>query len=67
MQKELRQLLREARRQGWRVERTKKGHYKLWPPDGGPPEILPGTPSDWRSLKNAIARLRRRGFRWEGR
>jgi hypothetical protein len=34
LKKELGQILREARRQGWRVELQRSGHYKLYPPHG---------------------------------
>ena len=67
MEKEIRELLREAQRQGWRIEPTKRGHYKAWPPQGGPPVTISGTPSDWRSIRNVVALMRRLGFQWKGR
>lgn len=68
MNKEVDQLLRELRVQGWRVERTRGGHYKAFPPDpAATPVVIPGTPSDSRSLRNTIGLLRRGGFIWKGR
>ncbi len=64
MQKEIREIVEEAQRQGWRVRPLKSGHVLLLAPDGKSTATLPGTPSDWRSLKNAIAEMRRAGFRW---
>jgi predicted RNA binding protein YcfA (HicA-like mRNA interferase family) len=50
--------------QGWRVERTNKGHWRCYAPDAEGIVHLPGTPSDHRSLANAVAKLRRYGFQW---
>lgn len=36
---------------GWRYQRGKK-HGSLVPPTGWPRVVIPGTPSDWRSLRN---------------
>jgi predicted RNA binding protein YcfA (HicA-like mRNA interferase family) len=32
--KELKEIVREAERQGWRAGKTKKGHLKFFAPDG---------------------------------
>lgn len=61
-QKELRQIIREAERQGWRVEHRK--HIHFYAPDGKNIVIAPSTPSDSRWKQNLIADLRRYGFRW---
>lgn len=63
MEKELREILREAERQGWRVVRGSK-HFKLYAPDGKTIVTAPTTPSDWRAIRDVIARMRRAGFRW---
>lgn len=68
MSKEVNQVIREARKQGLAVEQTRR-HYRVFHPDN-PARfvILPATPSDGRSLKNAIAAMRRElGFVWKGR
>lgn len=62
---DLRDLEKAANDQGWRVTRTKSGHVQFWPPDGvTPPEVFSGTPSDWRAIRNFLAALKRKGFRW---
>ncbi|MFE1785623.1 hypothetical protein ACFW9F_24380 [Streptomyces sp. NPDC059506] len=59
--KEVRQLLKKLARQGFDVELTRNGHYKVyW--DGRFVGTLAGTPSDHRSLKNSVANLKRAGF-----
>jgi hypothetical protein len=65
--KELNELLHEARAQGWRVERTASGHYKLYSPTGHGIVVVGGTPSDRRALAKNVARMRRYGFEWKGR
>ncbi|HEY8342498.1 MAG TPA: hypothetical protein VIK75_05795 [Calditerricola sp.] len=64
MDKEVRDLVRALRRQGFRVEEGRK-HLKVYPPvPGAKPYPLPKTPSDRRWLKNAISHLRKYGFEW---
>ena len=63
--KELRELLEEAQRQGWRVERGRGGHYKAFAPSGEGIVTLPSTPGG--SLAPYVARMRRMGFTWRGR
>jgi len=57
---ELRELLREARKQGFRIERTKRGHWKVFAkdPDKGF-ALLSGNP---RWMKKMLADLSRIGF-----
>ena len=64
MNKEIRAIIEEAERQGWRSRPMANGHTRLYGPDGRTQITLPGTPSDYRSLKNAIADMRRVGFQW---
>lgn len=65
MKKEVKELVEEAQRQGWRVEIAGSGHIKLFPPDRSlSPVVLASTPSDHRWRDNAISQMRRRGFRW---
>ena len=59
---DFRDIVKEAEAQGWRLERTSKGHVKMIPPDKGPPVFTSGTPGDYRALKNFLGKLRRRGF-----
>jgi hypothetical protein len=62
----MKKLVREAERQGWRVEPTKSGHWRFYAPDGEHIVHASGTPSDHRSLDNLVAQMRRYGFKWKG-
>ena len=64
--KDFRKVIREAERQGWRVEQTKGGHWRFYAPDGVNIVHAAGTPSDRRSFDNTIAQLRKYGFEWRG-
>lgn len=55
MSKEVKQLL--AQFPSWRVDESHK-HIRAYPPKG-PFVVMPKTPSDNRSLKNARALMRR--------
>jgi predicted RNA binding protein YcfA (HicA-like mRNA interferase family) len=61
VKRDVQQLVRKLEDQGWAVVLTGGGHLKATPPGGGAPVFMPATPSDWRSLKNSTALLRRRG------
>lgn len=63
----LTELIRELQAQGFTTRTTKRGHILVYAPDGRMISTLPSTPSDHRSMKNAIATLRRAGFEWKGR
>ncbi len=62
MDKEVRKLVAQLERQGWRVELRGSGHYLAFSPDGKTIVLFASTPSDHRWRKNTIARLRRGGF-----
>ena len=54
-----------AHRQGWRVERTKRRHWRFVPPDPRAPAVVHGgSPSDHRAIRNIIADLRRSGLQF---
>lgn len=60
----MKRLARLAEEQGWDVSLTGGGHYKFLSPDPSvPPIYTSSTPSDYRSLLNFKARLRRSGLR----
>jgi predicted RNA binding protein YcfA (HicA-like mRNA interferase family) len=61
MDKEIAKLMRKAKKQGWRVEVTRKSHIKFLSPFGGI-VIASGTPSEHRGLLNLKSRLKARGF-----
>jgi predicted RNA binding protein YcfA (HicA-like mRNA interferase family) len=58
--KDVRQLLRKARKQGWDWYFTRGDHVVLQSPSGKKVTCA-ATPSDHRSLRNARAQLRRTG------
>lgn len=57
-------LVRDAKRQGWTVSRTRGSHLRFCPPPSKPGPCIfgPGTPSDSRGIKNLRAHLRRAGL-----
>lgn len=67
MHKDYRQLVKKAQKQGWKLVKEKgkgqNGHPRLVPPDGGDYIVIPSSPSDWRSVKNTRAELRRAGLK----
>jgi predicted RNA binding protein YcfA (HicA-like mRNA interferase family) len=65
--KELKDIVKTAEMQGWRVENTKKGHLTFFAPDGINMLTTGGTPSEHRAIANLLASLRRYGFKWKGR
>jgi len=65
--KELKEIVRAAETQGWRVEQRRGGHLFFYAPDGKNIVTSGSTPSDSRALRNLIAQLRRHGFEWKGR
>jgi hypothetical protein len=64
--KDLRVLRRELERQGFDLKRGGNNHWQVRK-DGRLITTLPSTPSDRRGFLNAVATLRRAGFKWEGR
>ena len=63
MDKDLRKIVKALEAQGFEVETTSKGHL-LVTRDGQMIAVLAGTASDWRSIRNGLAPLKRAGFRW---
>ena len=63
MDKDLRKVVKELEAQGFETRVTAKGHITVTR-DGRVVAVFSGTPSDWRSMRNALARLRHAGFRW---
>lgn len=64
--KDVKDLIKALREQGWRVEETGR-HPVAYAPDGVTIVTLSSTPSDHRAFRNMVARLRRAGFEWKGR
>jgi len=63
MNKDLKKLVKALEAQDFEVRATKRQHLKV-SKNGRWVTTLPGTPSDWRSMRNAMAALKRAGFRW---
>lgn len=59
---ELRRIAQSAREAGWTVEFTRNGHLRFLAPDGDGIVVTGSTPSDTRSVKNCVARLRQHGL-----
>jgi hypothetical protein len=59
--KELKELIKQAQKQGWIITPNNKNHYK-WTSPSGAFFFSAGTPSDWRALKYIVQYLRKYGF-----
>jgi hypothetical protein len=57
-------IIKAARQQGWRVDKTKAGHLRFWPANGADPQTYAGTPSKPSGINNFISWLERSGFQW---
>ena len=61
--KRFQNIFAAAEAQGWRVSQLKSGHWILFPPDKSlSPVVTSGSASDWRSEKNFMSELKKRGF-----
>lgn len=64
MYKELKDVVRLAEQQGWIVKQLTNNHWRFTPPEKNKPTVVTSsTPSDWRTVYNFMARMRRSGFR----
>lgn len=63
MDKDIKKLIEALEAQGFEAQRTAKGHVAIYR-DGALVATFSGTPSDWRAMKNGIAKARRFGFKW---
>lgn len=61
--KELKKILKEARRQGWEVVERKTNHLAWYSPDGESIVHTASSPSDPRSIPNALAALKKAGLK----
>lgn len=64
MDKDLTKILKAITKAGYTVVINQRGHPEIYTQDGEKVTTFSGTPSDRRSLLNALAPLKRRGFRW---
>lgn len=63
MDKDTKKILDAAKRQGFTVVTTRRGHRQVWLSDRLI-TTFSGTASDWRAMKNGLSALRRAGFVW---
>lgn len=63
MDKDLKRIVKALEKQGFDVRVSQKGHV-IVERNGEIVVVFAGTASDWRSMKNGIARARRHGFIW---
>ncbi|WP_163275310.1 hypothetical protein [Cellulomonas iranensis] len=63
MNKDLRKIVKALETQGFEVTTTKRGHLMV-ARDGEVIATFSGTASDWRSIRNGLAPLKRAGFRY---
>lgn len=64
MDKDTRQLLKEATKQGFDVRYNRKGHAEVYDSNGNRITTFSGSSSDRRAWRNSLAPLRRAGFNW---
>jgi len=57
-----RNILDTAKKQGWRVERTTKGHGQFIPPTKLPMVITGNTSGDHRSVRHFLSQMRKSGL-----
>lgn len=48
-----------VKQRGWRIEQTRKHHYKLTHPSFQNIVYAPGSPSDWRAFEAVKTKMRR--------
>lgn len=63
----LRPLLTALIDQGYVITVTASNRYMVRNSKGEYVTVISPTARDWRALNNALAKLRRDGFRWRGR
>jgi len=64
MASDLNTLIKQAKKQGWKIEQLRGGHIAFVNPDGER-YTSSRTPSDHRSHKNMLVHLRRLGFEYD--
>ena len=59
---DLNDVIDRALEQGWRHQRTERGHHQFYAPNGKDIVVTGGTPSDGRAWDNFMADMKRAGF-----
>lgn len=61
--KDVRSVIKLAKKAGWRVEKGNGGHILLYPPDRSKGFVtMPASPSSSRNFKNVLMMLRSKGL-----
>lgn len=60
--RDFQELKKDLERQNWRVDRTNRGHYQFFAPDGKGKVTGGGSYGDHRAIKNLVSQLRKAGF-----
>nr|WSX25642.1 hypothetical protein OG690_38525 [Streptomyces tubercidicus] len=60
MNRDIQDILKRVKKQGFAVRMNAKRHYRVTSP-GGDTVTVPSTPSDQRSVKNVRSKLRKIG------
>lgn len=61
----LRDIAKAARDQGWREDKTSKGHPRFTPPNlTKKPCTFSGTPGDQRAIRNFVTCMKHSGLIW---
>jgi len=61
---DLKKIVKALHAAGYTTETLRSGHVEVRDADGLRVTTFSGTASDWRSLLNSMAPLKRRGFVW---
>lgn len=56
------QLIRQATQQGWRHQKTTRGHHQFYAPNKHDIITFAGTPGDVRGFTNSVAQMKKCGF-----
>jgi predicted RNA binding protein YcfA (HicA-like mRNA interferase family) len=60
--KDVKHLIKTAKKQGWTISETRGNHLRWDAPGGGAPYFSSKTPSDVRAVRNMSRDLARRGL-----
>jgi predicted RNA binding protein YcfA (HicA-like mRNA interferase family) len=61
--KDIRKIVKKARKEGWVVTKAKSNHLQFYPPDNYEDIIvMSSTPASTRNFKNILMKLRAKGL-----
>lgn len=62
MRKDAKQAIKKIRKAGYTVEPANSGHFNVYDKEGTFLGTMSGSPSDQRTLRNQLTRLKRKGL-----